>query len=295
MHSPPPQRLYLLAGPTASGKTDLAHLLAERHGLRLLSVDSMMVYRRMDIGTAKPTPSDILRFDYAGLDLAEADQPFSTGAWLRAVRTQLDPRPTLAVGGTGLYFRALLEGLAEETQELPAVDDSLPVAELQARIRAIDPDLLGRLSDPRNPRRLARTLSWLLAGLSPPTAWQTTPPLPLPVLRRPTTELNDRILLRARLMFENGLPEEAQTLRHQFGDRLATASQAIGYREAFDLLDGHLSLSAAIERTATRTRQYAKRQRTWFRNQHHPLWIDLDHSSNLHEVAHRIELAWGLS
>lgn len=268
--------LYFLTGPTASGKTDLAHRLADRLGLRLLSADSMMVYRGMDIGTAKPTPSEIREYDYAGLNLTDPGTRFSAGDWLRAVRRTLDERPTLMVGGTGLYYNVLIRGLSPE-EDLPEVDDGRPVPDLQAEIRSLDPSVLQRLSDPENPRRLARALAWLRAGKPLPDQWtQTREELRIPVLVRPVDQLDARIRLRAEAMFADGLLDEAAALREHFGEGLGTAAQAIGYREAFAVLDGALPLGEAIAAVSLRTRKYAKRQRTWFRNQMRAVPVEAD-------------------
>ncbi|MEX2607650.1 MAG: tRNA (adenosine(37)-N6)-dimethylallyltransferase MiaA, partial [Kiritimatiellia bacterium] len=264
--------LYLLSGPTASGKTGLAHLLADRLNLRLLSVDSMMVYRGMDIGTAKPTPHEITRYEYAGLNLADPGERFSTGQWLRAVSRDLDERPTLAVGGTGLYFRALIQGLPPK-DPVSAADTDLDVESLQARIRERDPGVLGQLADPQNPRRLERALARLKAGQPQPGHWKETANFPIPVLRREVSELNERILQRTRCMFTEGLLEETRRLL-ETGTLTGTAQQAIGYAEAAAVLRGESTVEQAVEAVATRTRRYAKRQRTWFRNQMDARWLD---------------------
>jgi len=266
--------LYCLSGPTASGKSDLAHRAAERLGGRLLSADSMMVYRGMDIGTAKPSPEERARFEYAGLDLVHPEDVFSTGAWLRAVRDQLDDRPTFVVGGTGLYFRALLEGLTPET-DLPEVADDVPAEVLRAEIQALDPAALAQLADPENPRRLARALQWLRAGKPLPDHWKPLEQrVQIPVLEWPVEVLNARIRLRAEAMFSLGLLEEARGLKERYADLPGTAAQAIGYREAFAVLDGTCSVEEAVEAVTVRTRRYAKRQRTWFRNQMRAVGVD---------------------
>jgi len=276
--------LFFLTGPTASGKSDLAHQLAERRGLRLLSADSMMVYRRMNIGTAKPSEAEIRDYDYAGLNLCEPGEAFSTGDWIRAIQNQLDGRPTLVAGGTGLYYRALIQGLQEE-EGLPEVDDSRPLAELQAELESLQADALHQLDDAQNPRRVARAIAWLQAGRGLPSHFQARDPFPVPVLRRPTEELNERIALRAAHMFEQGLLEECEGLRDALQ---GTASQAIGYAEALACLDGELSREAAVERVSIRTRQYGKRQRTWFRNQMQAQWVD-------HIDADAVERIWDAS
>lgn len=282
--------LYLFSGPTASGKTGLAHRLADRMGLRLLSVDSMMVYRGMDIGTAKPTPGEIERYDYAGLNLVDPGERFSTGDWLRAVERQLDGRPTLAVGGTGLYFRALVHGLEPEggaLEETPEADANT----LGSEIRVLDPEALDRLADPHNPRRLARALAWLRAGKPLPSHWRERDEFPIPVLRRPSPELNERIHHRAADMFAAGLLEETRRLLDA-GRLDGTAAQAIGYAEAAAALRGDLDRGQAIEAVAVRTRRYAKRQRTWFRNQMDARWIDLAADTDPGETTDRVAEVW---
>ena len=277
--------LFLLSGPTASGKTDLAHKLADRMGLRVLSVDSMMVYQDMNIGTAKPTQAEILAYDYAGLNLVDPGTPFSVGDWIRAIRLQLDDRPTIAVGGTGLYYRALISGLEDDDVETP---DDLPedVAGLQARLNQADPHALAQLPDPENPRRLARAIAWREAGKPLPLEApdkETT----VPVLERPTEELAARIHKRAGIMLNQGLLGETQALLDR-GLLTGTAAQAIGYAEAAACLSGEMTREEAIEKIATRTRRYAKRQRTWFRNQMQAEWIDAD----ARDVLERIQRVW---
>ncbi|MGA0334018.1 MAG: tRNA (adenosine(37)-N6)-dimethylallyltransferase MiaA, partial [Kiritimatiellia bacterium] len=283
--------LYFLSGPTASGKTAAAHLLAEKMNLRLLSVDSMMVYRGMNIGTAKPTPGEISRYSYAGLDLVEAGSRFSTGSWLHRVSAQLDERPTLAVGGTGLYFRGLIDGLSPELPATDAPPSALPVTELQRRIASLNPDALQKIADPGNPRRLERALQWLEAGNPLPDQWDEKAGFPLPVLRLEVEELNRRIYQRAKMMLEQGLLEETRQLSEQ-GLLTGTAAQAIGYGEALKVLQGEWSPEQALEQIATRTRRYAKRQRTWFRNQMDARWIDIGPGENPEFIADKIARVW---
>ena len=282
--------LYFLSGPTASGKTALAHALADRMGLRLCSADSMMVYRHMNIGTAKPTPDEIAQYDYAGLDLVEPGVQYSTGAWLQDIRQQLDDRPTLVVGGTGLYFRALIHGLPEE--DATATDTDENPAILREQIRAINPEALSKIADPENPRRLERALAWLKAGKPLPEQWRDQSDFPLPVLSVPVQELNQRIHARAADMFAHGLPEEARGLRERLGALTGTCAQAIGYREAFSVLDGDLTVSEAVEAVARRTRRYAKRQRTWFRNQMDARWVNRVEDRSAEAVLREIEKIW---
>ena len=282
--------LFLLSGPTASRKTDLAHLLAERMNVRLLSVDSMMVYKGMTIGTAKPTANEIKKFHYAGLNLAEPGIDFSTGKWLRCISAQLDDRPALAVGGTGLYFRALIDGLPPETPTKSSMEP-LSVKALQTRIHALDPTALSQLADPENPRRLERALEWLEAGKPLPTSWKERAGFPIPVLRWPVDDLNERIYQRASEMFNRGLIEETRQLLEK-GSLVGTAAQAIGYKEAREVLEERWSQQEALEKLTTRTRRYAKRQRTWFRNQMNARWIDIKKESNPEFIADNIAKVW---
>lgn len=288
MNSPTP--LYLLSGPTASGKTAVAHLLAERMGLRLLSIDSMMVYRKMDVGTAKPSPQEIDHFDYAGLNLADPGEEFSTGKWLKLISKQLDERPALGVGGTGLYFRALIDGLPEQNSGFSSGRDR-SVVELQTAIRLLDENALKQISDPENPRRLERALAWLESGKTLPSSWGGTAGFPLPVLRIPTEQLNAGIYHRAEEMLQKGLLEETQKLLDG-GVLTGTAAQAIGYKEAQSVLDGTKTRSEALEALAIRTRRYAKRQRTWFRNQMDARWVDIKNSDSTEIIADKIEAVW---
>lgn len=286
----PPTPLYLLSGPTASGKTAVAHLLAERMGLRLLSVDSMMVYRNMDIGTAKPSQDEITRYDYCGLNLCNPGDDFSTGKWIQQIARDLDARPTLAVGGTGLYFRALIDGLTEKDSPGDR-QQTQSVSELQAQITDLDPLALSQLADPENPRRLERALTWLQAGKPLPATWQKRSAFPAPVLRWPVADLNARILQRATDMFEQGLLAETQALLSA-GSLTGTAAQAIGYAEAQAVLLGEINQPAAIEAIATRTRRYAKRQRTWFRNQMDARWVDVENTHKVELIADKIAAIW---
>ncbi|MDA3872879.1 MAG: tRNA (adenosine(37)-N6)-dimethylallyltransferase MiaA [Kiritimatiellae bacterium] len=285
-----PTPLYLLSGPTASGKTGFAHLLADRLNLRLLSVDSMMVYRGMDIGTAKPTPDEIACYEYAGLNLADPGENFSTGHWLRAISSELDERPTLAVGGTGLYFRALTQGLSHDDPD-PVSDTDLDVDTLRRRIRERDPEMLDQLADPHNPRRLERALARLEAGQPPPDHWKEMSLFPIPVLRREVSELNERILQRTRHMFAEGLLEETRHLL-EAETLTGTAGQAIGYAEATSVLRGESSVEQAGEAVSTRTRRYAKRQRTWFRNQMDARWVDVTDQDDPQLIADRLAEIW---
>lgn len=281
--------LFVLTGPTASGKTEVAHLLADQLGWPVLSVDSMMVYRGMDIGTAKPTPMECATYRYRGLNLVDPGERFSTGDWLRRVAGELDDTPFIAVGGTGLYFRGLADGLVEDVTGSDSKPDDRTAAELRAAIRDLDPTALDRLADPENPRRLARALVRLESGLDLPRSWSDDPAVPVPVLEWDPADLSERIARRSRAMLEGGLLEEARSLRDALS---GTAAQAIGYAEAFSVLDGDADLESAVERLTIRTRQYAKRQRTWFRNQMRAVSIPRQEGDDPRDVAGNVLAVW---
>lgn len=321
--SAPPRSAWLLAGPTATGKTAVAHTLARRHGMAILSADSMLVYAGMDIGTAKPTPAERAGIPYAGIDLVSPEEHCSAGVFLRAAaraaaEADAAGRPLLVVGGTGLYFDLLLKGLdtAEGDSPPPEVrvrwqtflDEHGPEA-LRAEAERRAPGVLARLADPRNPRRVQRVLERLDQGLPPlpgrpaPNTSEVPSPLPrcaaeeipIPALTFPPGELASRIETRIGEMFVAGLLDEAASLRRRYAALSDTAAAAIGYAEAFAVLDGALDEATARERIAARTRQLAKRQRTWFRHRLCVEWIAGPASdTDIGRAADDVERIWRL-
>lgn len=304
------QTAWILAGATATGKTAAAQILAERSGCALLSADAMLVYRGMDIGTAKPSPAERRGVPYYGLDLATPAEPFSTGLWLAdAARALTDcgareapvghaPRLIVA-GGTGLYIKALTDGLdgAAANPEARARWQALLEREgtegLRRALEARAPGALADLADPSNPRRLIRALEHLEARGSLPTQWKrSAPAAPIAVLRLPREQLHARIARRVAAMFRQGLVEEVRALRAAYPRWSPTAAQAIGYAEAGALLDGTLSQAEAAERIIVRTRQLAKRQETWFRHQAQAVWLEIDDNDPPERVAQRVLDTW---
>lgn len=284
-------RVYLLAGPTACGKTAVAHELAHRHSFLLLSADSMLVYKGMDIGTAKPSPEERKGLSYAGLDLVTPAESCSAGIYLQAAKAALQEaqsarQDVLVVGGTGLYFDLLLQGL-EESEDAPTVPPDLRnkfqqmlttggLKALQEEVEKRRPGLLSQMADPQNPRRVQRVLERLEMGLNPLPGRPAIPPLGADgalfaqshfvVLSTPAPVLAERIEARIDRMFEEGLLAEVRGLIDTWPEWSGTASAAIGYAEARAVLEGKMTEREAKERIAARTRQLAKRQRTWFRN-----------------------------
>ena len=284
--------LIVLAGTTASGKTALSLALAEALAGRgvaaeIISADSRQVYRGMDIGTAKVTAEERARVQHHGLDLVDPDQPFSVSDFVAHCSTALDgiaDRGAAAIlaGGTGFYLRAVARGLAVD--ELPwdtdvraaveaaLVADGLPA--LVAELRRIAPSRAAEV-DLRNPRRVVRAVE--IARL------QGDVPLPKPRgygrpvlwlgLSVASPVLRDRINARARAQFDAGLVEETRALAARFDPALPSFS-GIGYAEAMAVIEGRLSLDAAISEDARRNVLFARRQATWFRREPGVCWLD---------------------
>ncbi len=283
-------------GPTASGKTDFAADWAERLGTAIVSVDSALVYRRMDIGSAKPDAATLARAPHLLLDLREPHEPYSAAEFARDARRAMDAlaaqgRVPLLVGGTGLYFKALLEGLAELPESDPATravlqaelaERGLPA--LHAELRAIDPVAAARIQ-PGDPQRTLRALEVFRLSGRPISEWQAQgtgprPPFPFRVLKlvlAPTerTVLHERIARRFRAMLEAGFLDEVRALRAD--PRLhpeLPSMRAVGYRQAWRHLDGAIDHAAFVEQGIAATRHLAKRQLTWLRGEQAALWFD---------------------
>jgi len=295
---------YFLTGATASGKSAVAQWVAEQRGWPILSADSMLVYQGMDVGTAKPDAAARASVAYHGLDMVTPDQPFSVGAYLRHVRALLPDirRPFIVVGGTGLYLKALLQGLDEQLPSDPAVRahwtgvfEKGGVAVLAAALQARAPALYTGLKDPQNARRLIRALELADAGItSPPQSWRQEPlsAVPLAGVRWNTEALHSRIEMRVRQMYDAGIRAEVRQLRRQYPVWSGTARQAIGYAEAWECEEGRCSEADAVMRTIQRTRQLAKRQRTWFAHQVDVCWLDVDAQWTVAQTAQEILKIW---
>ncbi len=269
----------VLGGPTASGKSALALGLAEPLGLEIVSADAMMVYRGLDVGTAKPTPDERLRVPHHLIDVAEPDETFSVARYVRlaegAIAETLERgRLPVVVGGTGFYIRALTEGLPTAPAADPEAQRPLwerleraGLDALEAALYALSPDDARRAQ--RNPRRLVRALEiWERTGRSP-TSFPLAPPRFRYSKRRlepGREELAERIEGRTAEMFAAGLVAEVRGLLARF-PASTTAFQAIGYKEVRAALAGEYPLTDAPEAVARATRRYARRQETWFRRE----------------------------
>jgi tRNA dimethylallyltransferase len=284
--------LVVVAGATATGKTELAIRLAEAivgegRPVTIISADSRQVYRGLDIGTAKATAADRARARHAGLDLVDPDEPFSVVDFVEqatAVLNDLAAHDGVAIlaGGTGLYLRAVGRGL--DTAALPSdptirerLEAELASGGLEPmarRLSALAPTLAGRV-ELRNPRRVVRAMEMaeLLGDVLPPEPRGYPGPVAwLGLMVEPSAHVA-RITTRAQAQFDAGLIEEARALRERFDPGLPAFS-AIGYREAWAVLDGETTVTEAIDLDARRNVAFARRQRTWFRSESDLAWLD---------------------
>ncbi len=284
--------LVVIAGATATGKTGLSIRLAQwlrasGHGAEIVSADSRQLYRGLDVGTAKATVAQRRGIPHHGLDLVEPDVAFSVADYAghaRAALAGIAERGAVAllVGGTGLYLRAVARGLAtEELPSDPAVRARLEtdlaadgVAALADRLAPLAPRLASRI-DRQNPRRVVRALEIAEIQGDLPLPASTGYPAAVTWLGLQTEPAIQAswIAERARTQFGGGLLDEAAGLRARFDPSLPAFS-AIGYREAWDVLDGRSSLDEAVAADTQRNVAFAKRQRTWFRSEPGIAWLD---------------------
>lgn len=269
----------VLAGPTASGKTALALRLAEEFPLEVISADASMVYRGMDIGTAKPSQEERARVPHHLVDVLEPDQLFSVADFVQAAEAAIEDvrvrgRIPLVVGGTGYYIRALSEGLFE----LPEPDRGVQSRiwqELETRgfdalreeLAGVSPTDAERVG--RNPRRLVRAIEVLRrTGIPPAQAVKRGPRFSYRklILWPGWDWLEPRLRQRTEEMFERGLVEEVRGLLERY-PRMPTALQAIGYKEVAAYLRGEVGIEEARQQVFQATRAYARRQSTWFRRE----------------------------
>ena len=276
------RRAIYLTGPTASGKTAVGVALARRLDAEVIAMDSMTIYRGMDIGTAKPTVAERRGIPHHLIDVIEPWESASVADyrdWASETVAAIEGRGhrALFVGGTGLYLKALLRGLFEGPgsdpelrhwleQEAEATGD----AALHARLAALDPTTAARLH-PHDRRRIIRALEVIERTGRPLSIWQVEHQHPAPAgvqvyaMELPRADLHDRINRRVRSFFDAGLVEEVRALEAGARPLSPVAAQGIGYREVLAMLAGQATLDETIDRIQTRSRQFAKRQATWFR------------------------------
>ncbi len=286
-----------IAGPTAVGKSAIALALAEKIGGEIITVDSMQVYRGLDIGTAKPTADERNKIPHHLLDICELTEAFDAAQFIRRAQKavaeiQSRGRTPIFCGGTGLYFKAYLEGLGEAPpadEKLRAELEATPFATLLAELRERDAEAYEKI-DKQNPRRVIRAVEvirltgkkfseqraeWKVGSsrCDDRTAQRAVPTIFC--LTRPPADLHERINTRVDEMFRLGLVAETRALLQRGLAENKFALQAIGYRQVVEHLRGERDLAATIELVKIKTRQFAKRQLTWFRRHGNCAWLEL--------------------
>jgi tRNA dimethylallyltransferase len=304
-----------LVGPTASGKSAVTLELVTRLGGEIISVDSMQVYRGLDIGTAKPSAEERARVPHHLIDVVNLGESFDAAKFVELARhaeNEIRSRHRLPIfcGGTGLYFKAYLEGLGEAPptdEQLRRELEAAPLEELLTELAARDPETFARI-DCKNPRRVIRAVEvirltgkpfsaqraeWRTSRSSPgddahsekDQSLRTSPATKVFGLLRSPEDLRRRIDVRVDDMFARGLVDETRALLSRGLEKNRTAMQAIGYRQVVEHLRGERSLAETIELVKIRTRQFAKRQMTWFRRQLSVEWLPVNSNSNAADVA----------
>ncbi len=299
----------VIAGPTAVGKSAVCMVLAERLGAEILSADSMQVYRGMDIGTGKPTLADRRRVPHHLLDVIGLDESFDAARYVQLASIALGEiqrrhKSVILCGGTGLYLQALFLGLGDAPPSDAALRSALellPTETLLAELHRMDPVCFANI-DVANRRRVVRAVEVIRLTGKPFSAqravWSEAGPgsyrLPdgrvarLFGLERPVPDLQRLINERVLRMVQDGLVDEVKRLQGAGLSQNRTASQALGYKQILDHLQGNVTLDAAIEDIQRRTRQYAKRQLTWFRRQAPLEWIPWTSSDSADSIADEV-------
>ena len=295
--------IICIAGPTASGKTALAATLAKELNGEVVSCDSMQVYKRMDIGTAKPTLEEMQGIPHHMIDVAEPWEDFSVSRYCDMAAPIVDDilsrgKTAVIAGGTGLYMDSLIRGNAFAPfpatgvrERLEAQADTVGMEAMLSQLRSVDPDAAGRLhlSDRK---RILRALEVYLETGETITEHnrktQAVPPRYSPIWLgldfAQRSELYRRIDLRVSLMLQQGLVEEIQGLLADGIPEKATAMQAIGYKEFVDALDGRCTIEEAADQVRQSSRRYAKRQLTWFRRNKAIHWLIRDTGDTGREI-----------
>lgn len=301
------RRCIVIAGATAAGKSDVAMKLAETIGGEIVSLDSIAVYRGMDIGTAKPSPSDRASVPHHLIDVVDPTEQFSVACYLRHAHAAVADivarsRTPIFVGGTPMFLKGVLRGFDpgppadwEFRKSVEADLQSHGIDALRERLRQVDPLAEHRI-DPGDSRRMIRALEVARHYGQPISHRQIQFDRPVPAnqcrvfaIRWPRPQLHARIHARVDAMFAAGLVDEVRGLLDQHQSLSRTASQAVGYREVIDHLDGRRSIDETIEAVKTHTRQMAKRQESWLRSFSEVRYVDVDETLNVDAVLAEID------
>lgn len=298
------RQIAAIVGPTASGKTDLSIVLAQRFNGEVVSADSMQIYRGMDIGTAKPTPAERQGIAHHMLDVACPGEDWSVSRYEQEASRCIEDilargKLPILCGGTGLYIDAVIRGTGfqagqqsgEERKKLERQWDELGAAEMHRKLRAVDPESAERLH-PNDKRRVIRALEvYSLTGVPISEHNRRTrlrPPrfdaLMIGLRPVPREALYARIDARVGRMEKEGLVQEARAL-YESGALSGTAAQAIGYKELIDYFEGRCTLPEALDTIRRKSRNYAKRQLTWFQSDDRIYWIPVHTPASADAVA----------
>ncbi|MBI2946452.1 MAG: tRNA (adenosine(37)-N6)-dimethylallyltransferase MiaA [Verrucomicrobia bacterium] len=297
--------VILLGGPTAVGKSAIACLLAERVEGEIISADSMQVFRGLDIGTAKPSPDERSRVPHHLVDVVDVTEPFDAAGWVKRAETAVAGirsrgRTAIICGGTGLYFKGLLEGLGEAPAAAAAVRlemEQMPLEDLLEELRRNDPLMYAQI-DKDNRRHVVRAVEVIRLSGRPYSeqraAWtgrrsvQHASERRFFGLERAREDLRKRIDQRVETMFRSGLVQETEHLMDLGLTENPTAMQAIGYRQVVEHLRGERSLEETVALVKQRTWQLARRQWTWFRRQLDLEWVMIQPDESPESVVERL-------
>ena len=275
--------VIVLLGPTASGKTSLGIELAEKLDIPIHNIDSRQLYKGMNVGTAKPTKKQLDTINHFLINLRDPNDPITLKEFHEIAKTSIQETistkgKAFLVGGSGLYLKAITQGLIP-----PAV---APQENLRAQFRELGQEFcysILQLTDPtaalkissKDKVRTQRALEVIYSTGKPISSQQNQkkPPWEILELGLDPKNLRQRIINRTLMLYKNGLIEETEELVQRYGVNLPML-QTIGYKEAVEVIKGTSKLDKAIAMTTLRTQQFAKRQRTWFRRQHHPCWLN---------------------
>ena len=301
--------MLVLVGPTASGKTGVAMHLARRLGGEIISADSRQIFRYLDIGTAKPTAAQRAEIPHHFVDVLTPDQDYNAGRFGEEGRRVIDEilscgRTPIVVGGSGLYVRALIDGLfvgpGSDPEFRAIIEERLRTEGLRAvieELRRVDPGSAARI-DPTKPRRIVRALEVFHATGRPLSELHASAPPEITFapalsgLLRERKDLYARIDLRCGEMIDDGLVREAEELERRGYSSSLNSLNTVGYREAFSFLKGEIDRDGMLRLFRRNSRRYAKRQMTWFRRDARIRWIAMNSRSSEEETAAGIERAF---